>query len=166
MVTALSGIVCTPQRFQYVKRRWGQRCAHLNALFPARAREAFLRVQYDPRASMRDEYAAYRLSLPLQMAMLRVAPLSMIRGAYFEVVGTSPKRALDLSLPHHQALVSFAAYHGRTDVLNWLVHQNPTKTLAFDCDACLIGHYKHALSSVRSTSKHIQNDVRRPNPNP
>lgn len=158
-VTSLSGVVLSAKRFQFVKTHMRE-MPDMNVLFPSRAREAFLRVQYDPRSFLiRDNFAAYRLSLPLQLAMIKNAPLSMIRGSYFEVLGTSTKRSLDLSLPHHQALISYSAYAGRKDVLEWLVHSNPDRVAAFDCESCLVGLYKQVLSTAYSCTKHVQNEA-------
>ena len=156
--THVSGLMATPLRIVYTREVLRPSLGLFNAHVPTRAREQFLRVldhhlmlrQQPPieraaRARARTEsLAAYRLTTRALYHMVKLAPLHTLRAAFFEVLGGNPHCGLDLSLRHHRCLVFFAAAHGRVDVLDWLVHRDPTRALAYDYDAGLLVLLWHA----------------------
>jgi len=81
----------------------------------------------------KEAFAGYRMSEAAVSAMLRVAPLTMVLGSFPEILSEHPRRCgLDLNERHHQLLVADAAFWGRTDVLERLVHSNPQACRAYD----------------------------------
>jgi len=157
--TSIAGMLCTPLRIVYSKEHLHVPESQVpGGLFDAsvaqhrRAREQFLIVldhhlaklppQSLERARARrvraESLAAYRLTTRALYHVVHLAPLHTLRSAFFEVMGGGLHCALDLSMRHHRCLVFFAAAHGRVDVLDWLVHRDPNRALAYDYDAGLL----------------------------
>ena len=84
-------------------------------------------------------FVAQHLSMQTICNLIESAPLSMIRGSYFDVLGAVHGCRLNLQNQTHRALVMFAAYFARIDVLDWLVHVNPKRAKAFDFKNGLLG---------------------------
>ena len=160
--TSIAGMLTTPLRIVYSKECLrpyeALRCTGtlLEANVPTRVREQFLRVlshhssQAPPpqcleehvkvraRRARAESLAAYRLTTRALYHMVHLAPLHTLRAAFFEVLGGNQHCALDLTLRHHRCLVFFAAVHGRLDVLDRLVHRDPSRALAYDFDKGLL----------------------------
>jgi|MDSW01.2.fsa_nt_gb hypothetical protein len=75
----------------------------------------------------REKTAGYRMSNMTIVGMLKVAPLSIVTKLFPEIFSPTTEVAeldlgLNLEFPHHQLVVSSAAYWGRIDVLEELFH--------------------------------------------
>jgi|SaaInlV_125m_DNA_1040241.scaffolds.fasta_scaffold02680_2 hypothetical protein len=176
--TSIAGIMCTPMRIVYSKQHLHiQESQVPGGMFDPslaqhrRAREQFLLVldhhlaklppQPLERARARrvraEALAAYRLTTRALYHMVHLAPMHTLRSAFFEVMGGGVHCALDLSMRHHRCLVFFAAAHGRVDVLDWLVHRDPNRAMAYDYDAGLLALLWHA-EDVTLTPRHCMPD--------
>ncbi len=170
--TSIAGMLTTPLRIVYSKaclRPHEALCCTgtlLETSVPTRAREQFLRVlshqysqappeQVRARRARAESLAAYRLTTRALYHMVHLAPLHTLRASFFEVLGGNPHCALDLTLRHHRCLVFFAAMHGRLDVLDRLVHRDPSRALAYDFEKGLLPMFHgigEEMSCTLSTS--------------
>jgi len=127
MGTSVAGIMRTPKRFAYAKQAIG---------FPAHFHHHALTLPTSPNNY--EFYAASKLSTAALFHMLKQAPVSMIRGSFFDALGGLPACRFMPGVRDHAALLTFAAYFGRVDVLDWLVHKDPTRAKAYDYDHGLL----------------------------
>lgn len=125
--TSAASIMQSPTRFAFAKQTLG---------FPNHFHEYALAWETPPTSP--EFYAARNLSNRALYHMLNKAPLSMIRGSYFDVLSGLPSCRFVPEYRHHEALLTFAAYFGRVDVLDWLVHRNPSRAKAYDFDQGLL----------------------------
>ena len=155
LVTSIEGIFVSPQRYAYATQGFADVYYYPEDRFPMASRRhslwdhthatpcgrgtanlRFLEVACarDARDLARKEaFAGYRLSEAAVSAMLRVAPLTMILGSFPELLSEHPRRCgFHFNERHHQLLVANAAFWGRTDVLDRLVHSNPQACRAYD----------------------------------
>jgi hypothetical protein len=169
LTTSIAGVFVSPQRYVYATERFagihydpGARrstvarpCSLWDRLHAnpcgtgSLATLRFLEVACarDARDLARKEaFAGHRLSEMAVSAMLRVAPLTMILGSFPEILSEHPRRCgLDLNERHHQLLVAYAAFWGRTDVLDRLLHSNPRACRAYDKPRGLISTIREEL---------------------
>lgn len=171
LVTTIGGIFASPQRYVYATQGFSNRYYNPDARFPmsedrhtlwdrtharpcgrGAANLRFLEVACarDTRdLSRKEAFAGYRLSETAVSAMLRVAPLTMVLGSFPEILSEHPRRCgLDLNEWHHQLLVAYAAFWGRTDVLDRLVHSNPLACRAYDKQRGLLRAIREELRLV------------------
>ena len=126
LLTSLRGIVIAPRRFSMCQEICNSR-GLFDMLVPPRARAIFLNAAMPQHGPYVDSLAAYRLRPRLLRAFVAHAPMHMIRASFFEVFSPSRPSQLDVAaLRHHRALLLFAAAHGRVDVLDYLVHSQPS----------------------------------------
>tara|TARA_B110000116_G_scaffold272049_1_gene294943 strand:+ start:122 stop:2668 length:2547 start_codon:yes stop_codon:yes gene_type:complete len=166
--TSIAGMLTTPLRIVYSKEclrpHEALRCTGtlLETSVPMRAREQFLRVlshqysqappeQVRARRARAESLAAYRLTTRALYHMIHLAPLHTLRASFFEVLGGNQHCALDLTLRHHRCLVFFAAMHGRIDVLDRLIHRDPSRALAYDFEKGLLPMFLSIGGEMPST---------------
>lgn len=126
MASSCAGVMVSPHRFAYAQKHLS---ASLGTFFVA---PHILVLRTVPVLRASDFIAARNLSLQALFYMLRSAPETMIRGSFFEVLGGGEGRRLVLSTMHHRALVVYAAFFGRIDILDWLVHRDPNRARGYD----------------------------------
>ena len=171
LVTSIAGVFASPQRYVYATERFTGIRYNPGERFPTTARPCSLwdRMHANPCGSgsaatlrflevacardardlaRKEAFAGHRLSEMAVSAMLRVAPLTMVMGSFPEVLSEHPRRCgLDLNERHHQMLVAYAAFWGRTDVLDRLVHTNPRACRAYDKPRGLVHTIREELLS-------------------
>ena len=86
---------------------------------------------------LREKTAGYRMSNMAIVGMLKVAPLAIVTKLFPEIFSPKTEIAeldlgLNLEFPHHQLVVSSAAYWGRIDVLEELFHTDSAATCNYN----------------------------------
>ena len=164
--TSFASVMETPQRFVYAKRTLTCRDARddplhtmLNASVPPQLR-SMPPLQYDPRnmhaTHMAMFVAAHNLTTFGIYVLLRTAPLPMVRGSFFDVLGGVRGCAFNPTLRHHRALVMFACLFGRVDVLDYLVHADPNRAKAYDFASGLLSMLDEQTMRTMATDGRAQ----------
>lgn len=142
MATALGSVMESQWRFVLGKRTLKAPCFLQMLVRSGTSIASSLR--YDPRdmraLENREFLAAYNLSTRGIWHLLRDAPLAMIRGCFFDILCEPECQVVDFSigLRHHRALLMFASFHARVDVLDLLVHKRPQGAKAYDRERGLL----------------------------
>lgn len=112
---------------------------------------------YDPRQAripfaqrIQSDVAGYRMTARGINALLKAAPLRVVRRCFLECLSGHATAKICSEEPHDQALVDFAARHGRVDVLNLMLHKNTSHGLSFDYKEGLVP-FLQALVDYRFT---------------
>lgn len=141
--TSTGSLMMSPGRFVFGKSEKNHRVrAFIYTVFPPNMRSTVARSCSSHTIS-NDVVAAHCLSTRAIFWLVRLAPLSIIRDCFFDVLSGGSLARLNITLRHHRALLMFSCMFGRFDVLDRLVHSDPARARAYD--------YEHGLLQMLDT---------------
>lgn len=141
MCTTWCSAMTSPKRFVFVKTHLHHAFYLSDGVLPTFSVPQLLpaNVAYANIMRRYEFFSSIHLSTRAIYDLLRHGSLSMIRACFFDVLGGGPGCKLQLQSRHHKALVMFASYFARTDVLDWLVHTpNPDRAKTYNFDEGLL----------------------------